>query len=1094
MRMQKIVLWLIIAMLFFSPIVGSSSVEIAQNSISGSITSDVGLANFNGTSNINRDIFFGTSIGVYIFSSNGKLKNFIETGSQATHVKTISDTNNNGEKELVVTTSDSYFPNVICYDSLTGEKLWDYSAEMEVYDLNMMWTMKQLPVIDLEVSSSDKIYLTAGYDVICLDENGKKLGSFESSDNMWDIALVDDDVIVGDQNGYIYRFDENIDNLAWKEKISKSYSVKDTSSNEIKGTVTRSVWDIIPIKIDGKQNLAVTCEDGYLYIVNFNNGKISKSSQIIDYVDSALSNYYLENSDNWDNPTPTNIGGFNYYNIRATKISDVNSDGNSDIAVYTYPGSRSSDGQGYQGYEQKIFIIDPSEAYTLDDKEFDGLGYVEKIGVVNNNNSEYIILPSSSSKLSLISTSDLSSSNTISLNFSLNFGQSNSYIFTDLNNDYFLLYSDQDDFLKLDFDGNIKWFYPRINDMKIEQVNLVGSKTADLLVYSQENTDSGDFLSEGSSRMIYVIDGEKRTLAWSQEISYENFTLLGGLQNVKVIDDINKDGVKDIACYMQPDNYDDWEYKGNLSFLVTISGFTGEMIYWTYIVNQSFPGWNESQEIERDIASLDIVFDVSGDGINDFIVGSENHVFILNSTNGQIVWYKSYQNSGNNSDQEWTWMNNNQLRYLSLGDKNNDGYDELLQISYEAIWILTSKINKNLDYDHSLIFSKEEEGDDVSFDRQGVYVIDDINGDNVKDIVLSLWMGDDSGDVYRVLSGDDGEQLMEFEKWGTTVDFACSDFNNDGSNDSIVFYSEGESGPKVEVWDGKNQQVIWSHIEGHDAWWLREKYSIRTISPACPAGDVNDDGYNDIAIGWFYPYGYGAELKIYDVYNDELIKTISVKTESEEAERESDRWIPTLTSVQISDVNNDGFQDIATIMPLGSSTQIQFKLVVVDAKNGEIISDFNAIGTDVKSLGGWIYTYGSSGAIYFLDPEKTLTINSPTDEKTVSSPLTISWNDSRDETMKIIMVDGKNVKKTLDDTIKIDLKKGRHKITVYSFDRNAKGVYDSIYVTVEKESKAEIPLTIIAFVLIFVLFIPKAIPVIRKSISKKKKNKEVVGK
>ena len=103
----------------------------------------------------------------------------------------------------------------------------------------------------------------------------------------------------------------------------------------------------------------------------------------------------------------------------------------------------------------------------------------------------------------------------------------------------------------------------------------------------------------------------------------------------------------------------------------------------------------------------------------------------------------------------------------------------------------------------------------------------------------------------------------------------------------------------------------------------------------------------------------------------------------------------------------------------------------------------------------------------------------------------ISWEEGSDETVKIIMVDGNRIMQTSNNEAEFELKKGDRKITVYSFDKYGKGLYDSVYVNVEKESASELPMTVAVIVLLLVLFLPKVIPrVLKKGSSMKKPKKK----
>ena len=142
---------LLILMLLLSITISaqSASIDIIQKGISGSISSDINLENLTGSNSDNENIFFGTQLGVYIFDSEGSLINFIHTGTTVTNIIGIPDINGNDYDEIVFTTTNAYFPNVLCHDSYTGEKLWDFSSVTEVFDLSMLWTMKQVSAYGL---------------------------------------------------------------------------------------------------------------------------------------------------------------------------------------------------------------------------------------------------------------------------------------------------------------------------------------------------------------------------------------------------------------------------------------------------------------------------------------------------------------------------------------------------------------------------------------------------------------------------------------------------------------------------------------------------------------------------------------------------------------------------------------------------------------------------------------------------------------------------------------------------------------------------------------------------------------------------------
>jgi len=1093
MRSTLIILMLILSMAVLSK---GASIDIIQKGVSGSISSDIEQKNLTGSGD-DSHIFFGTQIGAYVFAHNGTLLNFIQTGSFVTNIVSIPDINNNNYYELVFTTTNTYFPNVLCYDSYSGEKLWEFSSETEVFDMDMLWTMKQVSSYGLTVpSTGDKIYLTAGYNVFCLDsQTGNKIASFEGTDNMWDIILVDGDVVVGDQNGYLYRLDGESLSLVWEVLISQSYTVVNPSTKETMGTVTRSVWDITSAIVDSDIIIAACCEDGYFYTINFNSGKKIKSVEIIDYVNELLYAYY------GDYPLPTSYVDYNFFNIRVESIPDVTGDGDEDFLVYTYPGRRG--GNEYQGAQKGIYIVDSSKCSIVSKNENFDLEKINKLETItsqNLDNNTYILLPTgksgSAEKVKLVSSETCETYKTISINSTTGSSSGNLYYTKVISDDKFLLCSNSGDLLKVNLSGNISWNYPRLNNIIVDRIDLVGSPDLDFLVCSDESNDKEDSLKVSSSRTIYVVDGETKTITWYYEMPYDEYLLTGGLIGVTAIDDLNNDGKKDIFAYKQRKaEYGSGDEYGEYTRIIVFSG-NGTILYEkplredTYYgayndpaYRASFDEWEmenieNNYRIRKTIGSLDVISDVSGDDIPDFFIGSWKDAYILNSTNGEIVWTKNYD--------KWDVINNERMNYFSLGDHNSDGYDELLMVSWDEMYILRSKyIGGTLDF--SLYKTITYDG---NVEKDKIKIVEDQNGDGHSDIVFLVHITD-SPSVYKIISGLDGTEIMELEREGTTLDLGVADFDGDNYDDSIVFYMYGSSGPRLEVRSGRTAEVIWNYLEYDETWMLHDTYGISTIMPACYVDDINGDGYNDLAIGRALPRDTGADVLVYDVKNNILLKTINVESIDQSNNPGDRRWQPAIITAPLSDLNNDGIGEVAVVMALGGGGQKQLKLVILDIAEEEIICDFVAKGTEIKDFGELIATYGSGGELYLLNPEKDISITSPNENQRTSSPIRITWDEENKETVKTIVVDSNIIMKTTGEYAEFELKEGNRKITIFSFDKYGKGLYTSVDVTVDKSSATATPLTVLVIIFMIILFIPKLLPRVLSKKPKMKKQEKI---
>jgi hypothetical protein len=73
----------------------------------------------------------------------------------------------------------------------------------------------------------------------------------------------------------------------------------------------------------------------------------------------------------------------------------------------------------------------------------------------------------------------------------------------------------------------------------------------------------------------------------------------------------------------------------------------------------------------------------------------------------------------------------------------------------------------------------------------------------------------------------------------------------------------------------------------------------------------------------------------------------------------------------------------------------------------------------------------------------------------------------------------------------IDIRAGDRKISIYSFDKYGKGIYENVDVKVEKSSSSELPLLILFIIFLIVLFFPKIMPLITRNQTKNSETKSI---
>ena len=216
----------------------------------------------------------------------------------------------------------------------------------------------------------------------------------------------------------------------------------------------------------------------------------------------------------------------------------------------------------------------------------------------------------------------------------------------------------------------------------------------------------------------------------------------------------------------------------------------------------------------------------------------------------------------------------------------------------------------------------------------------DVNGDGFVDVIVGAQYDDNTGTdsgSARVLSGVNGSILYTFNGDSTNDYFGISvsgagDVNNDGFADVIVgAYQDDNTGMNsgsARVFSGANGSILYT-FNGDSA----SDYFGYSVSGA---GDVNNDGYDDVIVGAYYDDNTGMDsgsARVFSGANGSILYTFNGDSASD--------WFGRSVSAA-GDVNNDGyadvivgaFQDDNTAADSGSAR-------VLSGVNGSILYTFN---------------------------------------------------------------------------------------------------------------------------------------------------------
>lgn len=290
-------------------------------------------------------------------------------------------------------------------------------------------------------------------------------------------------------------------------------------------------------------------------------------------------------------------------------------------------------------------------------------------------------------------------------------------------------------------------------------------------------------------------------------------------------------------------------------------------VFWNYQITDLIDGSPKS---------INNIQDVTGDGVDDVIIASEDDFIRCFNGNahgtGDVIWATEIY-SGSVYQQNCTYITE---------DIDGDGYEDIIA---GTAWGDRSIVALS-GYTGEILWKHET---DEYGDGGWVYQVDarfDYNGDEFPDVLAAT--GDDSGDngpkrVY-CLDGKNGESIWETPLNGPVFSvIGIEDFTGDGQPDAVAGASnEGETQGSFYGIDGSNGDSKWDFVtQGMTVWALEQ------------IDDIDGSGTQDIIAGVNNGQYYMVDPKsLYIIFTSGIGSNTIVRFEV------------------LDDISRDGFRDV----------------------------------------------------------------------------------------------------------------------------------------------------------------------------------------
>ncbi|NHJ48580.1 MAG: PQQ-binding-like beta-propeller repeat protein [Asgard group archaeon] len=998
------------------------------------------------------------------------------TSGAVMSITEVIDLTSDGVLEILLTTNDQQFDNVILLNGQTAEIIWTFRPEVDVWiegigyseEETISWT--SLLIDDITEDTYDDVVITSYHTVYALDiADGSIEWSYRTTDDIWSAVLMDDinsdtkgEIAIGNQDGDLILLDGFDGKEIWLTKACEPETFESTQFGTYK--IDRSIYEVKKtgdINSDGYADILITTETGICAIYNVVQGTILSQAQV--FTRTSINTYEMT------------YGQENFYNVIINPLE-------TDTGMLFASLGRTTETFGNISLSvMSVTVSGLFNEWTTSSIEIDDIRRIGSTKSIDHSgNYTKVIFPIGSNYDSkTIEIYNLENESLVNqwyvnsysgnIDFQGYFGQKQNINPFQGNYAYFV-----DDFVGnweeevlvyfagaglFAFDGEkgeLLWRQVISSKFEIEPFyDVDGDGTIDIIrkeLYQRESHQIIDFYPS-----LSLVSGSSGDLLWHHEISYwDQQSVRGGYLGIKNTSDITGDGIPDFWLAQQEENTH-IESMINASKIKLLNGQTGEIV-WEALPANSTQVYTKEQLRLSGFAPIE---DQNNDSINDVLVSTEKHyIHCIDGVTGNHLW--NITSEADPSDPHYRYWVAYYSRLENVGN--------LLGNSTEDILVIGDGMIKLVETDNFSTVHWEFIPPSGWLDEQ-FYQLYQNHDLDMHYLLVSAFIDGDPATVFLDLKTGTMDMYFLAKLDQIIMKPFVADFNDDDVLDHLVFKAWSDE-TLVEGYyvisgtDGYPISFYSLHRDGFETnYWLSDYYYRNGFTNFFDyISDQDGDDIPEIVIGWSVGQhnddedNEGMVIEIVDV--TEPIGKVIRKFEITKIKRDqysNPILFPTVFVKNIGDIVGNETSDF---------------LISLMTRDGEIITslvDFSYDGLVRKQINTAAFSVidpsllngnlsqnivfnDLSGSLNAIDNTFNVQITSFELKQKGNGKYRIDWSSSIEDVITCVKVDGEIISTQFQDHLDIYLSHGERLISIIVTDRNGVSAFASLSVEIESGS------------------------------------------